>query len=199
MNATPSNASASVDAANGHAVPWTTLLVTGLACAAITAVGYLLGVHPALAARADNAALEAELAQRQSTAAGVSSQLAAVRHRLEQTRRDVAALPLRLEPATAINRRLNRLAESAQAAGVVVHELQPSAVMDGPHYQTVPIRLAGSGTYPACAGFLHQLRTQFPDVTIRSFEAANPTVTRDQNSGAFRIELEWHTTPGLRK
>ena len=107
----------------------------------------------------------------------------------------VASLPLRLEPATSINPRLARLADLAGESGLVLDEIQPGPAADGSHYQTVPIRLAGGGSYPAVAVFLHRLRERFPDTAVRSFECSNTAPGADRPSAAFRAELAWYTAP----
>ena len=66
---------------------------------------------------------------------------------------------------------------------------------DSAHYQTVPIRISGSGSYPGCARFLHELRTRFPDTSCKSFELTNPNPVRDHNVGNFKFELTWYTAP----
>ena len=173
-----------------------TIIATGAAvCLAASAGGYLLGVRPAIAAIAAENAVNADLAEKQRQTDDAARKLQSTRNRLAEANRAVAALPLRLEPAAAANLRLNRLAEVAQASGVLIDVMQPQAVVDGPHYQTVPIRVAGNGPYQACAAFLHAVRAQFPDVTIQSFEAINGSPGRGANNASFRIDLAWHTTP----
>jgi hypothetical protein len=168
----------------------------GLAvCLGLTAAAYLFGVQPALATREADEAYAVDLQGRRQNAADLSATLASTRQKLEQTRREVAGLSLRLEPASGVNRRLAKLADLATAAGLEINEVQPGAASDSPHYQVVPIRISGTGAYPACAQFLHQLRERFPDTAARSVEVANPSPTRDHAAGTFRFELTWYTSP----
>jgi Tfp pilus assembly protein PilO len=169
-----------------------------LACAGLSAGSYLLGVRPAIARLADRAAAEEELHARQAAADKAVADLAVARARLAAARRELDALPLRLEPAAAVNRRLNQLAEAAAAAGVTLNEVQPHPPVDGPHYQTVLIRVGGTGGYPACAAFLHAVRDRFPDTSVRLFEAQNPTPDRDRNVAGFRLDLAWHAAPAAK-
>lgn len=173
---------------------WQTVGAAVAVCAAVTAGGYCLGVSPAIEHLAEHQAKLDDLADRRAKASALRADLSAARRRLEQTNRAVADLPLRLEPAAALNGRLHRLAEAATAAGVSLNEMQPQPPIDGAHYQTVPVKVSGGGTYPACAAFLHVLRTDFPDTAVRTIEASNPAPGRDGNAVAFRLDLAWHTT-----
>ena len=144
-------------------------------------------------ARHDAALAEqAEFDARQQKQHDLDRSLAATHRQLEKTRKDVAGLPLQLESASAVNRRLARLADLAGETGVVLDEVQPSPAVDGASlYQTVPIRIAGSGSYPACAMFLHRLRDRFPDTAVKSFDCSNPgrSATTPPRSSRPRLGL----------
>jgi Tfp pilus assembly protein PilO len=174
---------------------WQIYAVGGAVCLAMTFVGYLVGIQPALAEYAAHQAELAELAARKTKASDLARQLALSHGSLEATRKEVEGLPLRLEPATAVNRRLDRLADLCNDSELSIDELQPGSPADAPHYQTVPIRLVGRGSYPACASFLRELRRRFPDTAVRSFESSNPNPARNQATGTFRFELVWYTAP----
>ena len=176
-----------------RAYTWRVCGLGVLACAALSAGSYLLGVRPALGRQAERVAAEQDLKDHLAQAERAAADLVAVRRRLVVAGEELAALPLRLEPASGVNRRLNELAQVAAAAGVTLNEVQPQPAVDGPHYQTVPIRVAGTGSYPACAAFLHALRARFPDTSVRAFEAVNPAAARTGNVATFRVELAWHT------
>jgi Tfp pilus assembly protein PilO len=173
---------------------WKVIACAAAACLGISAAGYFVGLSPAIAHVSERKADMDELANRQQKGAQAKAELTRTRKRLLEARREVDDLPLRLEPASVVNRRLNRLAEAATAAGVNLNEMQPMPAIDTQHYQTVPIRVTGSGSYPACAAFLHTLRTQFPDTAVQSIDAQNASPGRDNNIANFRLDLEWHTT-----
>ena len=165
------------------------------ACLAISAGGYFVGIAPALAGLVERRGQERELADRRVRSADLTAELRDTRRRLAAANKDLADLPLRLEPASAVNRRINLLAGVAGEAKVTLNEIQPQSAVDGQHYQTVPIRVAGSGSYPACATFLHELRERFPDTTVQSFDLQNASPSREGNVATFRMELAWHTSP----
>ena len=152
------------------------------ACIAISAGGYFVGIAPALAGLVERRGQERELADRKVRSTELAAELRDTKRRLTAANKDLADLPLRLEPASAVNRRINLLAGVAGEAKVTLNEIQP-------------IRVVGSGNYPACATFLHALRERFPDTTVQSFDLQNPSPARDGNVATFRMELAWHTSP----
>ncbi|QOV92044.1 type 4a pilus biogenesis protein PilO [Humisphaera borealis] len=164
-------------------------------CVAISAGGYFVGIAPALAGLVERRGQERELADRKTRSAELATELRDTRQRLVAANKELAELPLRLEPASAVNRRINLLAGVAGEAKVTLNEIQPQSAVDGQHYQTVPIRVVGAGSYPACAAFLHALRERFPDTTVQSFDLQNAAPSRDANVATFRMELAWHTSP----
>ena len=73
-------------------------------CAAMTVAAYIFGVAPALAAHDADAADTAEIQSRHDKSIELAERLAATRHQLEQARREVGDLRLRLEPAAHMSR-----------------------------------------------------------------------------------------------
>lgn len=166
-------------------------------CAVLSASAYFLGVRPAVARHDEQASRQSEWKAARQKAAnlvgvrnGTAAQLAEVTRALEN-------LPLRLEPASNVNQRLARLTDLAtKECQLTIDEMRSGAVVDGADYQTVPILIAGSGTYPACAKFLHQLRTVFPDTAVRSFETINNSASPDAPAATFQFDLVWHAAKG---
>src|SRR3954449_2933073 len=86
--------------------PWKLYAAALLTCVALSAGGYALGVSPAVARAARAAADRAELAERRKQAGELSAAAATARAELVRTRDALAALPLKLEPASEVNQRL---------------------------------------------------------------------------------------------
>jgi hypothetical protein len=181
--------------APGNGIPWGIYAAGAVVCAVLTGVAYLVGIQPAQARYAAHSKELTELRMRQVKATDLVRQFASAQESLEQTLKQVQGLRLRLDPATSVNSRLARLADLCGESGLAIDELQPGAAVDAPHYQTVPIRLVGTGSYTACATFLHDLRNRFPDTAVRAFESSNPNPGRNQATGTFRFELVWYTAP----
>jgi Tfp pilus assembly protein PilO len=180
---------------NGIRAAWQVYATGTVICAALTGAAYVLGIQSAQAEYAAHQADLTELKSRQRKAAALGADLAEAHGLLEKTMREVSQLPLRLEPATAVNRRLSELDGLCEDSALSIDERRPGPAVNHPHYQTVTINLVGSGTYPACATFLHELRKRFPDTAVRSFESSNPSPGRNQSKGTFRFELVWYTAP----
>jgi Tfp pilus assembly protein PilO len=177
---------------------WRPYALTLGVCAGLSAVGYFFGIQPALAQRAENENNVVELDARRQKSADLNHNLAITRRKLTETNLELANLPLHLEPASSVNNRIALLTDLANATHVTITEMQPSAPSSAPHYQTVPIRIVASGTFPSCATFLHQLREKFADTGIRSFECTNPNPSADTSPALFRVELVWYTAPRSR-
>ncbi len=188
MSAYPAHASS--QAPRPRFNPWKLYASAALACLALSAGGYLLGVGPAMARAARAASDRAELADRRKQTGELSAAATAARADLVATRDALAALPLKLEPASAVNQRLAKLTDMAGESNLSVAEIRPGALVEGRDFDSIPIAIAGTGSYPNCAAFLHRLHDRFPDTAVRSFRAGQG----DANGAAsFSVDLVWHT------
>jgi hypothetical protein len=84
------------------------------------------------------------------------------------------------------------LADSIKPVKLTIDEMRPDVVSEGRDYKTVPIYIAGNGTYPACAAFLHGLRKRFPDMAVMSFDTTNNSASGDAPAATFHFVLAWH-------
>ena len=171
--------------------PWKLYALAALACVALSAGGYMLGVSPALARAARAAADRTELADRRKQAGELSAAAAAARADLAATRDALADLPLKLEPASAVNQRLAKLTDLAGESNLSLAEIRPGMLVEGRDFDSVPIAIAGTGSYPNCAVFLHRLHDRFPDTAVRAFRAGQGDASG--TSASFSVDLVWHT------
>jgi Tfp pilus assembly protein PilO len=166
-------------------------------CAALTAAAYLFGVRPAVARYDDYVAQQLEFKTARQKAAGLLGVRNSTQNQLNAVNESLKNLTLRLEPASTVNQRLGKLTELAtRDCQLVIDEMRPMAATDGADYQTVPLLIAGSGTYPNCAKFLHRVRKDFPDTAVKSFETTNNSASPDNPTATFQVELLWHATKG---
>lgn len=173
--------------------PWQLAGVAAGVCVGLTVVAYLLGVQPLLETRQHAAAQQAQLQERHATASQLTSTLEDLRRELGNAKLELARTPLRLQSATLVNQRLQAVAQLATECGVALDEMRPGAAADSTHYQTVPIRIVGSGPYAKCALFLRDLRRTFGDMGVRTFNAANSEPGSPQPNAIFQAELVWFT------
>lgn len=180
-----------------NASPLKTYAAGAFVCAALSAGAYLVGVRPAMARHEATETRQADLKAARQKAANLAGTRNSTLAQLAETNKAVQNLPLRLEPVSSVNQRLLRLTDLAtKECLLTIDEMRSGAAVDGADYQTVPILIAGSGTYPACAKFLHRLRTVFPDTAVRSFETTNNSASPDTPAATFQFDLVWHASKG---
>lgn len=176
---------------------WWMIDMIGLGCcAALTGAGYVIAVVPVAQSSAAVAKLHSEIDAAQSRA----DQL------LELTRKADASLArilsrldsssLSLEPAERVNRRVNELTRLASESGLKVDELQPGVPEAGALYRIVPIQMSGTGSYPDCAMFLHRLRHELRDTTVRSLRVV--ATGGDGTTSTIVFDLVWYAAPSDR-
>jgi len=113
------------------------------------------------------------------------------RGRLAEIRAGLAKEKIRLESARNINQRIARLTSLAAGTGLSVNEVLPGATTRGERFDSVPVRMNGTGSYPTCVAFLCKLTSTFPDTSVGSFElAGNPQ--KPGSPAEFHIDLIWH-------
>ena len=171
---------------------WTAAAATVVA---VTFAVYTAAIQPALAHRAQRQQLNAELAQRKSKSAALAGELADVGKQLKAVNQSLAHARLRLQPASLVNDRLERLADLANDCGLSIDQVHPGDVTDTAHFEIVSIKLGGTGSFPACGKFLHQLHDVFPDTGVRALEVTNQSPSPVKPMLKFDLELTWYAAP----
>jgi hypothetical protein len=164
------------------------------ALAALTAAVVLGGILPLAAHHQEYAALQQALAAQRDQAAKLDATMETVRKKLADSRQTLQNSPLHLEPVSIVNRRLAELSAMAGEAGLVIDDIRPDRSVAGTHCETIPISVAGSGTYRKCTLFLSRLRQSMPDTGVSSVELAAGGLDAT-GSSKFRMDLRWHAAP----
>lgn len=158
--------------------------------AAISAGAFVLGVRPALEARAqsrilDQSARAAEtlLQERVTELGGLTEAEAAARARVE-------ALPV-ARPLSERSRVLTELAELAREMGVSVRELAPREPRREGLCSVVAVRLAGDCTLDELRAFVAALHARFPDMELASLDQG-ASWGMAAASGPFSMDLWWY-------
>jgi Tfp pilus assembly protein PilO len=113
------------------------------------------------------------------------------RGRLVEIQASLVKERIRLESARNINQRIAKLTSLAAGAGLNVNEILPGATVRGERFDSVPVRMNGTGSYPTCVAFLCKLTKTFPDTSVGSFElAGNPQ--KPGSPAEFHVDLIWH-------
>lgn len=155
---------------------------------------YAAGVHPILAARAEERRLALSVASRAQHAEEAREIVSGLEARLGRVRSEVEAAPVTLRPMSAVNERLAGLTALAEASGLSIESMTPGAAERLERFRSVPVKLAGRGTYAACAEFLSAVHAQFQDVAVRAVRmTGNPE--EPGTPGAFEFDCAWYAAP----
>jgi Tfp pilus assembly protein PilO len=174
--------------------PWHAAALAAAACVGLTLGAYAIGVRPMLDERARERTQRETLKGQRGRASDLAATVADLQHQLHDAKSVLARSPVRLQPAALVNQRLEALARLAGECRVQLDEMRPGVPVDSTHYQTVPIRIVGTGRYPDYAMFLRKLRGTFGDMGVRSFNATNLGGGQPELPvAAFQAELVWFT------
>jgi Tfp pilus assembly protein PilO len=173
---------------------WRIDLIGAAVCAAMTLAVCLGGIVPLAGSHEEVLKMQAETVAQQSQAARLDATLTATREKLRQAQKKLDESPLRLETSTNVFRRLSDVSALASDSGLSLDDIRPGPAAVGTYCDTVPIAMAGNGTYRACAAFLARLCRVMPDTGVSSLEVAAVGVD-PSGSGKFHFDLEWHVAP----
>jgi Tfp pilus assembly protein PilO len=175
--------------------PWQLIAVAAGACLALTIAACALGVRPLIERRAQESAQRETLQQRREAASRLAGEVADLQRHLNADKEVLARTPVRLQPATLVNQRLEAVTRLATECGLSLDEVRPGNAVDSTHFQRVPIRIVGGGEYPACATFLRKLRKTFGDMGVNQFMVSNvnAAIPSPNPAASFQAELVWFT------
>jgi len=160
-------------------------------CVATGLLFCVVGVLPLLRRSDYFARQQTRLEGQRRQAAQLARDVAVLKSRLAGIRKELADNPVQLQTAYHLNRRIAELADLAGQAGLVINRVQPGEPTSSPRFETVPIRLAGNGSYPVCAEFLRRLGRRFPDTAVDSFQVVgNPR--KPGEPATFDVSLLWY-------
>lgn len=163
----------------------------------------LLTVRPLLASRAVAQEQAAVMTDARDRSDAARAQLGVVRERAARLKRELASNQVVLQPAAALNEQLGALTAAAQRSGLRVQQVSPGKANAGSRFTTVPLRVTGSGTYPAVALFLSTLHKQEPTTGVVGIalrdeaDAQRPVSTAEgaAQGATFTLDLLWHALP----
>lgn len=167
----------------------------GVAVFAGLTLAFIFGMIAPLAMRDRQAAARAEAATRQEQRANaVTASIREASVALEQVRAKLAESPLQLRPLGALNERVAGLVTIASECGLIVQDVRPGDVGKTRKFASVPIHLAGQGSYPNVTRFLQRLHRDLPDVGVGNLKL---TGAPEDAAIAARYELDvrWIALP----
>ena len=154
-------------------------------------VAYLLGVEPVIERHRGLDLRKAELSARQNTDRELSARVAQVATRITELKQELSENAIKLQSVDQINTQLARLAALTGTCGLKLDQLRPDKALNGSRYQTVPIYLVGSGSFPQCVKLLNRLQREFPDMSVASFEVTGDP-TKPKEATKLRVDILWY-------
>ncbi len=113
------------------------------------------------------------------------------RTRLAEIRASLRKENIRLESARNVNQRIASLTKLAAGTGLNVNEVLPGETKRSTRFDSVPVQMNGTGSYPTCVAFLCKLTETFPDTSVGSFELAGDP-QKPGSPAQFQVNLIWY-------
>ena len=88
-----------------------------------------------------------------------------------------------------LNQRLSELADFSQKAGLDMQDVRPGSLIRAARFSQMPIHVSGTGTYPACTAFFHDLHQRFGDMAVSSFDLRNGNAPNAP--AGFTFDIVW--------
>lgn len=169
----------------------------GLAvCALLGAIWYFAGLKPLSDARAEHDVLQEQLTDRGGALEERSGERTARLRQVAAMKTKIDSGKVKLQNVDQLNKRIAEISALAGQAHLRVDELRPGAPVALRRYTTVPVRLDGTGSFPECVRFLHDLHEQFHDTGVVGFELRGEPEAPDKPS-TFVLNLVWYADPPL--
>ncbi len=164
----------------------------GATClAGVLGVGYFIGIHSRIIARAEDSALQARLDSMEHVARTSEDREAVLRAQIDRVELAISS-GRTLRPLSALNGALAQIAEIASETELVIDGLGPGVSMTPAEDQivTTPITLSGRGTLTAALRTLDQVHQTMAGVEVGSM-SLSADAFGDQ-VGSVSIEFLWH-------
>jgi len=158
-------------------------------CLVATLLVYLLGFMPLLSQREEIDVQRQQLDEQRDKAERLQATSRILRAKLATTHAQLSTSHIQLQSIRQLNQRLSELAEFSQKTGLDMQDVRPGALVRMPRYATMPIHVAGNGTYPACTAFFRDLHQRFGDMAIASFDLRNGNAPNAP--ATFSFEIVW--------
>jgi Tfp pilus assembly protein PilO len=162
-------------------------------CLLLTVGLYLAGFCPLVAAHEDYADAKEACAREQKHARNLEATLQDLRTELGTIRKRADENVVHLRPPSTAPLHVAHISRLAAGAGLQVDDMRTGDPAAGPYATTVPVHLAGTGTYSACTRFLQRLREALPETCVLAF-ALKGQPNDTAGTAALTMDLTWHAT-----
>jgi Tfp pilus assembly protein PilO len=169
---------------------WAPIDSAGIAvCLLLTAAAGWLGFAPIWQRHATFLQQQLDLQSKKQDNTAVEMALKATEKRLALTQSQLEQIPLHLQPSARLNQRLASITDLAAQNNLKIEDIAPGSTARGKRYDAINIHVAGEGSYPACAAFLHHLKQSMPDMGMQDLHLTSEG-TADA-AAKFTFDLQW--------
>ena len=162
-------------------------------CLALAGLVFVVGVLPLIEQRREQRQTHHQLAEKHHQIDMLEASVLDMRRRQRELERGLERYPLRLASLDALNRRLAEVTNLAHDAGLELDRVRPGRPVAGEHFQQVPVSVTGQGDYRAVATFLHQARTELPDIALHDLDIQGRPSPDAPTT--FSLDLTWYAAP----
>ena len=173
--------------------PWQINAMGLLATVALAGLWYAAGYSPLSEARAARDGVRLDLQEKREALDHLNKVRLAYEQSLERIRDEAKRGSLELRPVGQLLDRISALSKAAAMAGMTLDEIKPGTPIPRERFTVLPIHLAGTGTFPGCASFLHGLRADFPDTGVVGMDLRGEPEQTDKPA-RFVLDLAWYAS-----
>jgi hypothetical protein len=171
------------------------------ACGALALIGLLVfwvGIRPIFDAEDKQRQLGGQLTESRHQLSARREEYSQVNMAIEATRERLKRSAVVLHTADGLAARQEEVSRAVVNAGIELEQLMVGTAVRGSLLDTIPLHLSGKGTFPQVVAIMHELRTEFPDMAITSFQMSGAgtvagTSEKSEPTVRFLLDIAWYT------
>lgn len=172
-----------------------------VAALAMAGVAAWIGVVPTMENDEVMRRLTGQVTRSNEQLKGLQSEFRTVRSSIERAEKELARSDIELYNTEQLAARQGELHALFAGRGITVEQLIVGSISRGEQLDTVSLRLDGTGDFPTCIRVMHDLRAEFPDMAVTSFQISRTSAeTSRGDTGAgqpgfearFVFNIEWY-------
>ncbi len=157
----------------------------------LSLAAFFIVVRPISHAAVARNATQSELADQRTLAAQIEDVRKQLKQEVALVQKVREASWVHLEPVKLLNARMAQIVELASTNNLIIDGSSSKGAEPDEQFQMIPITVSGTGSYPDCAAFLHELHERLHDVRVTAFElSGNPS-----SPAQFQFDLVWYAAP----
>ncbi len=158
---------------------------------AIASTAFWFGVKPVLLSEEDTRRLGSQMQQSNVQLEDAQSQFRQVRREIKTIRARLEQLAIVLDAPDQLASRQDEISRVFHEAGLTINQLSVGTVERGELLDVIPLRLSGSGAFPAVVATMHTVREVFPDMAVTLFQIGAAGGGEKRGVG-FSFDIAWY-------